>query len=215
VRNLASLAEKSANPEFLPLWAGQSASLPRKSDADALGVARRGSCTPSRTPSPTQRTSTDDPNSATSKRVAGVYPLLREGNRRDAGRAVGRDSNDAPAVPPLSSVGEQESIFRCNCTYPCKPVVGSPAVHTTDSSHCEYAEGPIERGRLLCAKLDRGTERTFSANPEYSREPAGPGQALRFHWTYRAPVELQCESSHSRRAWTLPVANAMQESAAP
>jgi nitronate monooxygenase len=40
VRNLAFRAEKSANPELLPLWAGQSASLPRKSDADALGVER-------------------------------------------------------------------------------------------------------------------------------------------------------------------------------
>lgn len=36
VRNLTVLAEKAANPEFLQLWAGQSASLSRQSNATAL-----------------------------------------------------------------------------------------------------------------------------------------------------------------------------------
>jgi nitronate monooxygenase len=36
LRNLSILAEKAARPEFLPLWAGQSASLSRHSDAQTL-----------------------------------------------------------------------------------------------------------------------------------------------------------------------------------
>jgi nitronate monooxygenase len=36
VRNLSILAEKAANPELLPLWAGQSASLSRETDATVL-----------------------------------------------------------------------------------------------------------------------------------------------------------------------------------
>jgi nitronate monooxygenase len=36
VRNLSAAAEKAAKPEFLPLWAGQSANLSRQSDARAL-----------------------------------------------------------------------------------------------------------------------------------------------------------------------------------
>ncbi len=36
VRNLSVLANKAAKPEFLPLWAGQSASLSRHNDAKAL-----------------------------------------------------------------------------------------------------------------------------------------------------------------------------------
>jgi nitronate monooxygenase len=36
VRNLSILAEKAAKPELLPLWAGQSASLSRQSDAKML-----------------------------------------------------------------------------------------------------------------------------------------------------------------------------------
>jgi nitronate monooxygenase len=36
VRNLSILAEKAANPQLLPLWAGQSASLSRESDAELL-----------------------------------------------------------------------------------------------------------------------------------------------------------------------------------
>jgi nitronate monooxygenase len=36
VRNLSVPAEKAARPEWLPLWAGQSASLSRESDAKVL-----------------------------------------------------------------------------------------------------------------------------------------------------------------------------------
>jgi nitronate monooxygenase len=36
VRNLSILAEQAANPEFLPLWAGQSANLSLQSEAKTL-----------------------------------------------------------------------------------------------------------------------------------------------------------------------------------
>ncbi|HUZ97640.1 MAG TPA: nitronate monooxygenase [Edaphobacter sp.] len=36
VRNLSIVAEQASNPEFLPLWAGQSASLSRETDATVL-----------------------------------------------------------------------------------------------------------------------------------------------------------------------------------
>jgi nitronate monooxygenase len=36
VRHLSIPAEKAAKPEFLPLWAGQSANLARQSDAKTL-----------------------------------------------------------------------------------------------------------------------------------------------------------------------------------
>jgi hypothetical protein len=36
VKNLVTLADKAAKPEFLQLWAGQSANLSRQSDAKTL-----------------------------------------------------------------------------------------------------------------------------------------------------------------------------------
>jgi nitronate monooxygenase len=36
VKNLSTLAEKSAKSELLPLWAGQSANLCKETDATAL-----------------------------------------------------------------------------------------------------------------------------------------------------------------------------------
>jgi nitronate monooxygenase len=36
VKNLTALAEKAANPDFLQLWSGQSASLSRETDVTTL-----------------------------------------------------------------------------------------------------------------------------------------------------------------------------------